>query len=388
MPKTLRPDTLCVHAGAYVDEKVGGVNTPIYASSSFMDPNPQGGQVHYPRYSDIPTQAACADKIAALEDPSGRAKGWVTASGMAAVSAPLLALLAPGDHAVFQADLYGGTHHFVHAELRRLGVELTMVPETDPEAIAAAVTDATRVVYLESPTNPTLRVIDLAATARAVRKRNPDAALVIDNTFATPMNQRPLALGFHVVVHSGTKYLGGHSDLSCGAVVALPRFFERIRDTAVSLGATLNVLDCYLLERSMKTLHLRMARHNANAQAAAEFLERHPGVSLVNYPGLPGHHGHRKARNQMAGYGGIVSFEVPGGKDAAEALMARLRLVVPAVSLGGVESLICLPARTSHAKMPPEERAAIGVTDGLLRLSCGVEDPADIVADLQRALEG
>jgi cystathionine beta-lyase len=352
-------------------------------SSAYLQPNPQAPETCYPRYMNIPTQQAPADKIAALEH--GEA-GLVLATGLAAITIPILAMMRPGAHAVFQADLYGGTHHFILAEMERLGLAYTLVPETDPEAIAAAVRPGTTLVHLESPTNPTLKIIDLAATARAVKETNPDAVLCIDNTFATPMNQNPLDLGFDVVMHSGTKYLSGHSDLNCGAVVTSAARMKAIRETAVNIGTSLAPFDSYLLERSMKTLAVRMERHNANALAVAEYLERHPKIGAVHYPGLPSHPGHAAAARQMRGFGGMVSFELGDSPEAARAAVQRLSVIASAISLGGVESTITFPAETSHYKMTREERLAIGVTDTLARLSVGIEDVADLLEDLEGAL--
>lgn len=377
-----RLGTRCVHAGTRIDTRVGGVNTPIHVSSSFLAPNPEGNPVAYPRYMNIPTQLAASDKIAALE---GAEAGIVVSSGLAAISSTLLALLDPGDHAVFQQDLYGGTHHFILAELGRLGVDYTLVASTDPEELAAAVRPETKVFYLESPTNPLLTVINLRASASAVKAANPNVLAVIDNTFATPINQRPLELGFDVSLHSGTKYLAGHSDLNCGAVVANAEIMKRVHHMAVNLGVTLNVLDCYLLERSMKTLALRMAKHNENGLAVAEYLSRHPRVKRAHYPGLPDDPGHAVASEQMDGFGGMLSFELDADQATAEAAVGRLKLVHRAISLGGVESLVCFPATTSHSKMSREDRLAIGVSDSLIRFSVGVEDAEDIIEDLDQA---
>ena len=323
------------------------------------------------------------DKIAALENAEA---GIAVSSGMAAVAVSVLAFVGAGDHAVFQSDIYGGTHHFIAAELERYGVTVTMVPGVDAAAVIAAIRDTTKVVYLETPTNPTLRIMDLAAVAAHCRPRG--IVTVVDNTFATPMFQRPLDLGCDVAAHSGTKYMSGHSDLCCGLVATSRELMKLIRERAVNLGTTLNPQDCSLLERSMKTLALRMERHAANAQAVAEFLAAHPRVAAVHYPGLPRHPGHALAKKQMHGFGGMLSFELKGSLADTQAAVARLGLVAPALSLGGVESLITFPAQTSHAKMPATDREAIGVTDTLLRLSVGVEHVQDIIDDLRQAIEG
>ncbi len=374
-------NTVCVHAGGYDDPVVGGVTTPIFTSTSHRVPNPAGGEICYPRYMNIPTQKAAADKVAALEHAEA---GLVVSSGMAAIVASLMAFVRAGDHVVFQADLYGGTHHFITAELARFGVQYTLVPGSSPADIAAALEENTRIVYLESPSNPLLKIIDLEETVALLQGRN--VLTMIDNTFATPVNQTPLDLGFDVSIHSGTKYLNGHSDLNCGAIAASREHIRTIKATAVNFGFTLNVYDCYLLERSMKTLGVRVARHNENALALAHFLSDHPRVSRVHYPGLPDHEGHEIAKKQMKGFGGMMSFELDASAEEAVAILGRLKLITQAVSLGGVESLVCFPARTSHAKISREERLAIGVTDSLVRFSVGIEDVEDLMTDLSQAL--
>jgi cystathionine beta-lyase/cystathionine gamma-synthase len=359
------------------------VTTPIFTSTSHRFPNPAGGEICYPRYMNIPTQKAAADKVAALEHAEA---GLVVSSGMAAIVTSIMTFVRAGDHVVFQADLYGGTHHFITAELARFGVQYTLVSGSSPADLAAALEENTRIVYLESPSNPLLKVIDLEETVALLRGRN--VLTMIDNTFATPVNQTPLDFGFDVSIHSGTKYLNGHSDLNCGAIAASRKHVRAIQETAVNFGFTLNVYDCYLLERSMKTLGVRVARHNENALALARFLGDHPRVSRVHYPGLPDHEGHEIAKKQMEGFGGMMSFELDASAEEAVAIIGRLKLITQAVSLGGVESLVCFPACTSHVKISREERLAIGVTDSLVRFSVGIEDVEDLIADLSQALEG
>jgi len=374
--------TRCVRAGERLDRGVGGVTTPLHTASAYMACEDVEGTYRYPRYGNIPTQMAPADKLAALE---GGQAAMVMASGMAAISSALLSVLNAGDHAVLQADLYGGTHRFLLAELSRLGIGCTLVADADPARLEAAVTPQTRAVYVETPSNPLLRVVDLEGVAAMARRRG--LVSMVDNTFASPINQKPLALGFDLVIHSGTKYLNGHSDLNCGAVVGAAARMASVRERAVNFGGTLNTYDCFLLERGMKTLALRMAKHNENAMAAAEFLAARPGVAAVHYPGLPSHPGHDVARRQMRGFGGMLSFELACAPEAARAFVDGLELALEAVSLGGVETLVCFPAVTSHAKMPREDRLAIGVTDTLVRLSVGCEDADDIIADFRRAMD-
>ncbi|MEW6262630.1 MAG: aminotransferase class I/II-fold pyridoxal phosphate-dependent enzyme [Thermodesulfobacteriota bacterium] len=376
-----RPLTRCVHSGGYLDEKVGGVTTPVYTSSSYRF-SESGGEVLYPRYYNLPTQKAVADKMAALEN--GRT-ALVVSSGMAAISTTLVALLAAGDHAVIQNDVYGGTFHFL-SELSRLGIEYSLVRSQDVRDFAAAVRENTRLVYFETPTNPLLKVVDLRAMAELGRTKG--LLTVIDNTFATPINQRPLDYGIDVAAHSGTKYLGGHSDLCCGVVVTRPDLGDKIAETAINHGVVLGAFECYRLERSLKTLALRVRQQNVNALALAEFLAAHPRVKRVYYPGLPDDPGHETAKRQMSGFGGMFSVEIKGDRETARSVVNRLKLFTHAVSLGGVESLVCFPALTSHAKMPAEEREKIGITDALLRFSTGIEDPDDLIADLGQALAG
>lgn len=372
--------TRCVHAGTVEDTLAGGVNTPIFASSAFRVPGPLG-KVVYPRYQNIPGQVAAAEKIAALEN--GEA-GLVTASGMAAISSVFLAFCSAGDHVVLQRDLYGGTVGLAQKELPRRGIKVSWVDSEKPEDFAAALRPETRMIYVETPSNPLLKILDLEALAREARSRG--VLTVVDNTFATPINQNPLDLGIDIVVHSGTKYLNGHSDLCCGAVVARSDLMSSVGSTASLYGPSLSPYDCFLLERGLKTLALRVARHNENAMAVASFLVQDPRVERVYYPGLADHPGHATAVRQMRGFGGMVSFEPRGDGETARMVMLRLKLFKPAVSLGGVESLACFPAETSHASVPPSEREKMGIRDTLIRLSVGIEDAEDLLADLDDAL--
>lgn len=378
-PLSLRPGTLCVHAGTHHDERTAGVGTPVFASSAFRHPHPSGENV-YPRYFNAPNQQAVARKIAALEQGED---ALVFSSGMAAISTVLLAHLQPGDHAVFQADLYGGTHHFLEGDLARWGVRLTFARTVDE--FAQALRPETRVLYVESPSNPLLRCVDLPVLAGLGRDRG--ILTVIDNTFATPLNQTPLALGLDVVVHSGTKYLNGHSDLNCGAVVASRAILRRVRECAMNLGGSLDAHACHLLERGLKTLALRVRQQNDNALRLARFLEAHPAVARVHYPGLPSHPEHALAARQMRGFGGMLSFELRQA-DRVHDVLGRFAVVTPALSLGGVESLICVPALTSHVSLPRAQRLACGITDGLMRVSVGIEDIEDLLEDFGRALGG
>jgi cystathionine beta-lyase len=373
-------NTRCVHSGTRVDEETGGVNTPIHTSSSYRFPNPSG-KTYYPRYFNLPNQTAVAEKLCALE---GTQEAIVQSSGMAAITATLLGLLEHGDHVVFQPDLYGGTHHFATTELQRFGIEATLARGRRAEDFEREIKDNTRVLYIEAPSNPLLNIVDLGEISALAKERG--LISVADNTFATPVNQRPADYGIDVVVHSGTKYLSGHSDMNCGAIAASRELIKRIHPVAVNHGGTLDSYACYLLERSMKTLGLRVQRQNENAMELALFLDAHQRVGRVYYPGLPAHEGHETARRQMSGFGGMLSFELAAGKKEAHGLLSKLRLITPAVSLGGIESLICFPAQTSHAKMTPAAREEAGISDTLVRLSVGIEDVEDLKRDLSDAL--
>jgi cystathionine beta-lyase len=317
-------------------------------------------------------------KLAALEQGE---EGLVFGSGMAAISTLLLAHLNTGDHAIFQADLYGGTYHFVANELPRFGIEVSFA--RTQEDFSALVRPNSRLIYVESPSNPLLRCVDLAAIAGLGKARG--LLTIIDNTFASPINQTPLALGIDAVVHSGTKYLNGHSDLNAGIVVSTHEVVRRTAQCAVDHGGMLDAHGCYQLERGLKTLALRIRQHNENAGRLAVLLKRHPAVTKVLYPGLPDHPDHAIAARQMRGFGGMLSFEL---RDATrvDSILDRFRVVTPALSLGGVESLVCVPSRTSHRTMSPEDRHRIGITDGLIRVSVGIEDIDDILEDFERAL--
>jgi cystathionine beta-lyase len=374
MPK----NTQCVHSGARKDPSTRGLNTPIYPSSAYeyLD----AVENTYPRYFNTPNERAVVERLCALE---GAEEGLLFSSGMAAISTVLLAFLESGGHAVLQRDIYGGTHHFATADFNRLGIQFSFAGRR-AEEIEAAIRPNTRLIYIETPSNPLLRITDIAAAAEIGRRRG--LVTVIDNTFASPINQNPIGLGIDIVTHSATKYIGGHSDLSCGAALGSAARIRRVRETAVNLGGNPNAFTCYLLERSLKTLAVRVERQNRNAQAVAEFLQRQPAVATVNYPGLDSHPGHAIAARQMHAFGGMLSFELDPARCTAERFLRRLQLITPALSLGGVETIICAPSRTSHGKLSAEERRELGIADGLLRLSVGIEDAADIIADISQAL--
>ncbi|MGD0658312.1 MAG: PLP-dependent aspartate aminotransferase family protein [Syntrophorhabdales bacterium] len=370
-------ETECVHSGKYRDSTTRGVTSPIFTSSSYeyLDRD----DAPYPRYFNLPNQEAVVRKLCALE---GAESGVLFSSGMAAISTAVLANAGAGDHVVLLDELYGGTHAFATDTFDRLAITHTFA-RTDADLVAEGTTPRTKAIVIESPTNPLLGILDIRRVADFGKSRG--ITTIMDNTFATPINQNPLSLGIDVVVHSGTKYLGGHSDLCCGAVLTSAEKAERVRAMARHLGGSLNPITCYLLERSLKTLALRVGRQSENAGRIAEFLAAHTAVRTVNYPGLPGFKGHAIARSQMSGFGGMLSFELEEGV-APSSFLRALRLITPALSLGGVETLICSPAETSHAKISAEERKRIGISDALLRLSVGIENAEDLMADLDQAL--
>jgi cystathionine beta-lyase/cystathionine gamma-synthase len=374
---SLRKETQCIHSGTYHDSATGGVNTPIFTSSSFEYLDRE--DLAYPRYFNTPNQIAVVRKLCALE---GAEDGLLFSSGMAAISTAVLAFAGAGDHVVMLDSCYGGTHAFATDMFDRMGIRYSFTA-TDADAVAQAVLPATKAIIIESPTNPLLGIIDIRRVAEFARARG--VTTIIDNTFATPVNQCPLALGIDVVVHSGTKYLGGHGDLCCGAVLTSQERAGRIRAMARHLGGSLNAITCYLLERSLKTLHLRVKRQTENASRIAEFLAGHKAVRKVNYPGLPGSRGHDTAKSQMTGFGAMLSFEVDEKHIRPKEFLHRLKLIRPAVSLGGVETIICAPSETSHAKISAKERQRIGITDSLLRLSVGIEHVDDLCDDLAQA---
>lgn len=370
--------TKCVHAGTIEDETHKGINSPIYTSTSyaFIDRD----ETIYPRYLNTPNERSVATKIAALEETES---ALVFSSGMAAISAVLLGLLGTGDHVVFQKGLYGGTTNFILSELNRFGIEFSFAESQRAEDIMAEVKSHTKIIYLESPSNPLLSITDLGEVAAAAKASG--ILTVTDNTFASPVNQQPSKHGIDIVIHSATKYIGGHSDLCAGAVATSKTLLEQIHKTALNLGGSLNALSLYLLERSMKTLDLRVRQINKNAQTIAEFLAYHPAVSVVNYPGLPEHPDYAIARKQMSGFGGMLSFELKAS-DSME-FQKKLQLIRPSMSLGGVESIVSSPAHTSHRHLGPDGRKKEGIAEGLIRMSVGIESFTDLISDLDQALE-
>ena len=374
MPK----HTQCVHSGARKDKATRGLNTPIYPSSAYeyMD----APENIYPRYFNTPNERAVVEKLCALEAAED---GLLFSSGMAAISTVMLAFLSSGDHAVIQRDIYGGTHHLITADFDRFRIDYTFVSNR-PEAIAAALRKNTRLIYIESPSNPLLMITDIAAAAAIGRAHN--IVTAIDNTFASPINQQPLAHGIDIVVHSATKYLAGHGDLIAGCAMGSRDYMVDLWKVRKILGGCIDPHAAWLLERSLKTVTIRVERACENARAVAEFLVKHPFVERVHYPGLLTHPEHALAKSQMKDYGGMVTIELAGDLSAAARFVDSLTVFQLAASLGGVESLVSVPAASSHFALTPEERAEAGVTEGMVRLSVGIEDARDLIDDLAQAL--
>ncbi len=372
--------TEAIHAGQRPDPSTGSVITPIYATSTYAQ---EAIGVHkgyeYSRTHN-PTRQALEANIAALE--RGR-RGVAFSSGMAAISA-VMSLLRSGDHVIASHDLYGGTYRLFTRLLVNYGLKFSFLDATDASRVERAITSETRLVYIETPTNPLMTIADIRAVAEICRARG--LKLVVDNTFMSPYFQRPLALGADIVVHSTTKYLNGHSDSVGGiAVAAGDEDGERLAFVQNSVGAILSPFESWLVLRGTKTLAVRMRQHDENGRAVARFLAGHRKVLCVHYPGLPDHPQHELARRQMSGFGGMISFDV-GSFEKANRLLQRVRLCTLAESLGGVETLISHPATMTHASLSAEQRAALGITDGLVRISVGLEDVEDIIADLEQAL--
>ncbi|MBW8311779.1 MAG: cystathionine gamma-synthase [Rhizobium sp.] len=378
-----RPGTLAIHAGQSPDPSTGAVMTPIYATSTYVQQSPGVHQGYEYSRSHNPTRFAYERCVAALE---GGTRGFAFASGLAATST-ILELLDSGSHVLCMDDVYGGTYRlFERVRRRSAGLDFSFVDLSDDAAFDAAVKPNTKMVWIETPTNPTLKLVDIAAVAAKARARG--LVVVVDNTFCSPMLQKPLDLGAHIVMHSATKYLNGHSDIVGGMAVVGDdaELAEKMAFLQNAIGGVQGPFDSFLALRGLKTLHLRMKAHCENAQVIAEWLEKHPKVERVAYPGLKSHPQHALASRQMAGYGGMVSVWLKGGFEAAKGFMEKLALFACAESLGGVESLANHPAVMTHASVPADRRAALGVTDNLVRLSVGVEDVADLLAELEDAL--
>ncbi len=375
-PASKHPETDCIHAGAEALPEAFGLNTPIITSSAF---DYRDGVVRYPRYHNGLNHEVVARRLAALE---GGEAAMVTASGLGAISAIFFSLMEPGDHAILLDGLYGGTLDLIDGLLKPLGFEFS-IWDGDPHSLGDQLREHTKMVYVESPTNPMLNVVDLRAVAEFATANQ--IVSVVDSTFATPILQQPIKLGFDLVMHSATKYFGGHSDLLAGAVIGSASMIDRLKPNIIRLGSSLNGQDLYLLERSIKTLALRVERQSNNAGVLARWLEAQESIAEVFYPGLDSHPGHAVAKRQMHGFGGMLSFRLAEQIDD-EGFLDRLTLIQPAVSLAGVESMISQPLYTSHAKLSHTERQRLGIDARVMRLSVGIEAVADLQADLTHAL--
>ena len=380
LPSDARFSTICIHAGQSPDPSTGAIITPIFQTSTYVQEELGRHKGYEYARTQNPTRAALEANITAIE---GGKAGFAYASGMAAIDA-VASMLRAGDHVVVTDNTYGGTFRLFDKVLTKFALEFTYVDTSQPELVDRAIRPRTKMVFVETPTNPVLRLTDIARTAEIAHAHG--ARLVVDNTFASPAVQRPLELGADMSVHSTTKYLNGHSDSVGGIVVAVrDDDIEWLRFVQNAAGAILGPFDSWLVLRGTKTLAVRMAQHNVNGMAVAQFLAEHAKVKQVIYPGLPSHPQHALARTQMRGFGGMLSFDV-GTFEAARRVCNRVKLMALAESLGGVETLISHPATMTHASVPAERRLEIGLTDSLVRISVGIEDPADLIADLTQAL--
>lgn len=370
--------TLCVHEGELEDHRFKGVVSPIYMSSAYAFEDID--KKRYPRYFNTPNQEALVQKLAALE---GGETALIFGSGMAAISTALLSQLKQGDHVIFQNDIYGGTRNFIKKEFPRLGIAFSFTKGLSVEDFELELQPNTKGVYLESPSNPLLKLVDLKAIASLAQSKG--VWTMIDNTFASPVNQNPIALGIDIVAHSATKYLGGHSDITAGVVVSSQAIMDHVYASAINFGGSLSDMMVWMLERSIKTLALRVAAQNENALLLAEHLQDHPLIKRVHYPGLASHPDHTLAKEQMKGFGGMLSFEL-SAEVAVSAFCAELTLVKAAMSLAGVESTLIVPRLTSHALLTEEERTEQGISSSLIRFSCGIEAQEDLRADIDQAL--
>lgn len=371
-------NTICTHAGELEDTVYKGAVSPLYMSTSYAFEDVEVKR--YPRYFNTPNQVALAKKMAALEH--GEA-ALIFGSGMAAVSTSLMAFLHKGDHVVFQNTLYGGTSNLIVEEFGKFGIEYSFTKDFQAESFEAEIKENTKVIYIETPSNPLLTITDIKAIAEISKKHS--LVSMIDNTFASPVNQNPIDFGIDVVIHSATKYMGGHSDILAGAVISSEVHINTIFQLAKNFGGSLSDYTVWLLERSIKTMGIRVKAQNKNAKKLAKYLDNHEDIAQVYYPGLKSHPDHELAKSQMKGFGGMLSFELQEGLNAG-VFQKKLKLIKSSMSLAGVESTILSPTLTSHSLLTPEERAKQGIKDGLLRFSVGIEEKEDIISDIEQAL--
>ena len=371
-------NTICTHTGEIEDKQFKGAISPIFLSTSyeFMDVDVK----RYPRYFNTPNQEYLSKKIAALENAES---AMIFGSGMAVISTTLLAFLNAGDHIVLQKDIYGGTRNLVEAQFDRYNIEYSFTEGLSVTDFEACIQPNTKIIYIETPSNPLLKLVDIKAIANLSKSKN--VISIIDNTFATPIIQKPIDFGIDIVLHSATKYFGGHSDICAGAVATSQAHIDTIWNLAKNLGGSLSDFTVWMLERSMKTLAIRVKAQQRNARKLAKFLEKHDAVSNVYYPGLKSHPNYELAKAQMKGFGAMLSFDLVEGIDAEKFLQA-LQLIKPSLSLAGVESTMLLPAVASHALLTPEERKAQGISDRLIRFSVGIESKKDLMQDIEQAI--
>jgi len=375
--KKNKPETLCVHEGQIEDPLYNGAVSPLYMSTAYSY---KKGDM-YPRYFNTPNQVGLSKKISSLENAE---ETLVFGSGMAAISTSLLSFLSSGDHVIFQPDLYGGTRNFATEHLNTYGLEFSFSKSVDLKDFESQIKDNTKVIYVESPSNPLMKVVDLKGISELAKDNN--IITIIDNTFASPVNQNPIPLGIDIVIHSATKYLGGHSDILAGSVSSSKKNMERIYSVGKSLGGNLSDYTVWLLERSLKTLFVRVAKQNKNANELAHYLQNHDCLNKVFYPGLENSIYHNLAKSQMNDYTGMLSFEI-NKHISREIFESNLKLIQPAISLAGVESTINVPYLTSHKWLPKEEKRKQGISENLVRFSVGIEDVNDLKRDLDQALK-
>jgi len=379
---TMKIETKLVHAGEPEPRIEGAVSLPIFQSATYESREGAGyHDIHYLRLSNTPNHSTLHKKLASLENAED---ALVTASGMAAITTTLLSILSAGDHMLVQECLYGGTHTFITKDLRGFGISHDFIDVEDPGSWKTKLRPSTKAIYVESMTNPLLQVADLEAVAAFARESQITSC--IDNTFPSPVNFRPAEHGFDLSLHSGTKYLNGHTDIVAGAIIGRANLVRAVKLRLDHLGGTLDTHACFLLHRGLKTLALRVRHQNESALYLARKIESHPAVTTVNYPGLETHVHHQRARKLFDGFGGMMSFELKGGLSAARRFVKAVRLPISAPSLGGVETLVTLPATTSHAGLSPEEREGLGISDGLVRVSVGIEATDDLADDFEQAL--
>jgi cystathionine beta-lyase len=377
--KKLGINTTCVHIGEVKDEQFKGAVSPIYMSTSYAF---DGVDIkRYPRYYNTPNQEMLCRKIAALEHTED---ALIFTSGMAAISSAMFAFLQKGDHVIVQQVIYGGTYNLIVTEFDKYGIEYSFTESDSADDFTPLIKENTKIIYIETPSNPLLGITDMNAIAKIAKENN--IVTMIDNTFASPINQMPVDFGIDIIIHSATKYMGGHSDISAGAIAASKEHIELIWKTAINLGGNLSDQTVWLLERSLKTLNLRVKEQTKNAQIMAEYLKQNPNINNVYYPGLKSHPQYELAKKQMKGFGAMLSFELQEGIDAMK-FQNCLQLIKPSMSLAGLESTTVSPAQTTHALLSEEERLERGIRDGLIRFSVGIEEAEDLIADIEQAIK-